>query len=62
MTYSQAIRRVNELVREIESHDDIDEVLQMYEEATAHLNDCEARLQRAQGRFETIRTTTQQPA
>lgn len=58
-TYSDVIGRVNDLLRSIESTDDIDAVLEMYEEAVHHLNDCDLRLKHATGRFETIASSLQ---
>ena len=58
-TYSEVIGRVNDLLRGIEGTDDIDAALVMYEEAVQHLNDCDARLKHATGRFETIASSLQ---
>ena len=54
MSYADIMSRINVLLREIEKNDDIDDVLNKYEEATQHLNECESRLKNAKGRFEAI--------
>ena len=51
-SYSEVLARVNQITHDLERDDDIDHILEMYEEAVSHLNECEKRLEQAKGRFE----------
>ena len=53
-SYSEVLARVNQITNNLDRSDDIDNILEMYEEAMSHLNECEKRLAYAKGRFEEI--------
>lgn len=56
--YSDALKRVESVVKAMQVCEDVDEALTMYEEAIQLVAQCQARLDSAQGKFEEIRNAT----
>ena len=52
--YGALIKTVEETIKKMQSCDDVDEILTMYECASQNLKECEKKLEYAKGRFETI--------
>tara|TARA_B110000046_G_scaffold164046_1_gene179353 strand:+ start:4621 stop:4821 length:201 start_codon:yes stop_codon:yes gene_type:complete len=55
LKYSDALKRVERVVQMMQTCDDVDEAILMYEEAVKLVQQCQERLDQAQGRFEEIR-------
>lgn len=55
--YSVLIKTVEETIKKMQSCDDVDEVLKMYEDASQNLKQCEKKLDNAKGKFEKISLT-----
>lgn len=55
--YSVLIKTVEETIKKMQSCDDVDEVLKMYEDASQNLKQCEKKLDNAKGKFERISLT-----
>lgn len=54
MTYASRIDTVNRLIGSLQTCEDVEEAIKMYEEAEAHLKECEQIIQSAKGRYEEI--------
>ena len=52
--YSELVSEVDELMRKMQTCEDVDDALSMYEAALERLTECETRLKRAEGRITEI--------
>tara|TARA_B110000046_G_scaffold169754_1_gene189131 strand:+ start:457 stop:669 length:213 start_codon:yes stop_codon:yes gene_type:complete len=58
VTYASRIETVNRLVGSLQTCDDVEEAIKMYEEAETHLSKCEQVIESAKGRYEEITSKT----
>ena len=53
-TYGESVKKVDQILSELQRCEDIDKVMELYENAISHLQFCEKRLESAKGKFEEI--------
>lgn len=53
-SYASRIQEINRLTGLLQSCDDVEEAIKIYESAEAHLRECERTLESAKGRYEEI--------
>ena len=51
LTYKQKMDMVEDAVAKLQRSDDVDEAIRLYEKANALLQECEAKIESARGRF-----------
>lgn len=54
VTYASRIDTVNRLIGSLQTCDDVEEAIKMYEEAETHLKKCEQMIESAKGRYEEL--------
>lgn len=53
-TYGTLIKEAEDTIRKLQTCDDVDQALELFELATENLNNCELRIEAAKGKFEKI--------
>lgn len=51
MKYSERVKTVEHIISELQTCDDVDDAIALFERASEHLKECERKLEHAQGKF-----------
>jgi exodeoxyribonuclease VII small subunit len=52
--FGKLMKESEDLIRQIQQSDDVDEALQLFEQANAALKECEAKIESTRGKFEKL--------